>query len=90
MPPSNRMKRNGLHVTPSAATAKLEAARSESYATCYTYTSLKILTLLVQTVGLIAAYPLGIFYNYERLAITGCPVSSAKLIQMIMSWFEFT
>ena len=36
MPLSNRMKRNGLHVTPSAAT-KLEAARPESYAPCYTY-----------------------------------------------------
>ena len=30
---------------------------------------------LVQTVGLVAAYLLGVFYNYERLAITVCPVS---------------
>ena len=75
MPPSNRMKRNGLHSTSStrAAATKLELARS--YTTCYTYYSLKILAPLVQTVGLIAAYLLGIFYNYERLAITGCPVS---------------
>ena len=59
-------------MTPSTV-AKLEA---RSYATCCAYTSLKILTLLVQTVGLILAYLLGIFYNYQRLAITGCPVSS--------------
>ena len=82
------MKRNGLHMTPSAAT-KLKAARSESYAKCYTYTSLKILMLLVQTVGLVAAYLLGIFYNYKRLAITGCPVSCVDIVRDIIL-FKFT
>ena len=66
MPLSYRTQMNGLHTIPPAA-----AGRSYSQ-----YTSVKVFTLLVQTVGLIAAYLLGILFNYERLAITECPVSS--------------
>ena len=65
MPLSYRTQMNGLHATPPAA--------GPSYAR---YTGLKMFTVIVQIVGLIAAYLLGLFYNYERLAITGCPVSS--------------
>ena len=65
MPLSYSTQMNGL--TPHAAVA----------GHCpYKYANVKRFLLAVQSVGVIAAYLLGFIYNYEQLAITGCPVRS--------------
>ena len=62
---SHRTQMDGLRRMPPAPTG-------HSY---MQYTSVKMFLLLMQSIGMVAAYLLGIFYNYELLAITGCPVS---------------